>query len=111
MNLKIEIENTGNEYVVKLVGEIDVHSAGELRDVLIPLSEVAGNDVKIDMSGITFLDSTGLGIFIAAYKSSEKNNSRLTLIRVRDRVFRLFKVTGIDTIMDVRGELEVDGSD
>ena len=89
---------------MKLTGEIDVYTAPKLKQEILPLTEKAGNKVKIDLQHTNYLDSTGLGVFISAYKSSKKNGSELKLIHVHDRVLRLFKVTGLHEIMDVETE-------
>ncbi|MFD2132076.1 STAS domain-containing protein [Pseudogracilibacillus auburnensis] len=104
LNLKIDILREENNYIVRLTGEIDVYTAPKLKDKLLPLTEKEGNKIKIDLANTTYLDSTGLGVFISAYKSTKQNNSNLKLIHVRDRVLRLFQVTGLHEIMN----LEID---
>lgn len=101
MNLTIDIKKEGKKHIVKLRGEIDVFTAPTLREKLIPLTEETGNDIKIDLEEISYLDSTGLGAFIQAYKSSKQHNSELEIIHVKKRVFRLFQVTGLNDIMEV----------
>lgn len=101
MNLTIDIKEDGNKYTVQLRGEIDVYTAPALREKLIPLTEQAGNNIKVDLEEISYLDSTGLGAFIHAYKSSKQHNSEIEIIHVKDRVFRLFQVTGLNDIMEV----------
>jgi len=102
MNLAVGIEETQNHYTVKVSGEIDVYTAPELKDKLLPLTEVHGNDIQVDLKDITYMDSTGLGVFISAYKSAKEHESSMELIHAKDRVSRLFKVTGLDEIMNVR---------
>ncbi len=107
MNLKIDVSDSNNTAIVQLTGEIDVFTAPLLVEKLIPLTEVEGKNVQVDLEKTTYLDSTGLGIFISAYKSSQEHKSTLELINVKDRVLRLFKVTGLDKIMNVK----TDGTD
>src|SRR5699024_11081734 len=47
------------------------------------------------------LDSTGLGVFLSAYKSAIEHESSLELIHARDRVSSLFKVSGLDEVMNL----------
>jgi anti-sigma B factor antagonist len=108
MNLAIGIEENSNQYVVSVSGEIDVYTAPELIEKLLPLTEVNGNEIQIDLQNTTYLDSTGLGVFINAYKSTKEHQSHLELIHLKDRVLRLFKVTGLDEIMNIR-PTKVDG--
>lgn len=102
MNLAVGIEEAQNHYTVKVSGEIDVYTAPELKDKLLQLTEVHGNDIQVDLKDITYMDSTGLGVFISAYKSAKEHESSMELIHAKDRVSRLFKVTGLDEIMNVR---------
>lgn len=112
MNLKIEQSNEGNDYLVQLAGEIDVYTADKLSETVIPLTVNKENSVKVDLDGISYLDSTGLGVFIAAYKSAKKHDSCLKIVNTKERVLRLFQITGLDEIIDVRGKDrvgEIDG--
>lgn len=101
MNLYIDIKKDGKKQIVKLQGEIDVYTAPSLSEKLLPLTEQAGNDIKVDLADVTYLDSTGLGAFIHAYKSAQQHDSKLEIVHVKDRVFRLFEVTGLIDIMEV----------
>lgn len=103
MNVTISVENDGKKHIVKLSGEIDVHTIGQVQSAVLALTETPHHHVFIDLEKVTYLDSTGLGIFVAAYKSAEKNKSKLSIINAQERVFRLFKITGLDTIIDVQG--------
>lgn len=106
MDLAIDISRENTYYVVKPVGEIDVYTAPILKEKLLPLTEENGAKIKIDLHDTRYLDSTGLGIFINAYKSSKKHGSELTFIHLHDRVLRLFKVTGLYKIMDIEESIE-----
>lgn len=101
MNLKINVSEEEHTATVQLTGEIDVYTAPMLVEKLLPLTEMEGHVVEVDLGKTTYLDSTGLGTFISAYKSSQEHDSTLRLIHVKDRVLRLFEVTGLDKIMSV----------
>lgn len=111
MNLSIDINEKENGVIVKLKGEIDIYTAPKLRKSLIPLTEKSEDTVCVDLNGVTYLDSTGLGIFIYALKSATKHESDLKLIRVKDRVLRLFEVTGLKEIMTIKTVEEVNMKD
>lgn len=109
MNLQISRDVRGSVEIVKLSGEVDAYTAPELREMLIPLIEKENAEVLVDLSDIAYMDSTGLGIFIAGLKSSKKYNSTFKLSGLTPRVRRLFEITGLTDIMDleekVRGGL------
>ena len=109
MNLAIDVQESQNRFTLKITGEIDVYTAPELKDQLLPLTEVEGNAVEADLAGVSYMDSTGLGVFISAYKAAKEYDSYFELTHVQDRVSRLFKVTGLDEIMNVRFDESKEG--
>ncbi len=102
MNLTIDVDQTGDTATVMLSGEIDIYTAHELKEKLLPLVEKVNEDVKVDLGNVSYMDSTGLGVFIHAYKSAVANESNLELIHAQDRVLRLFTVTGLDEILNIK---------
>ena len=106
LNLTIDVENEHDIKHVQITGEIDVYTASTLKEKLIPLTEKKGQIVKVNLENTTHLDSTGLGVFIHAYKSSEEHESTLQLVHAQDRILRLFKVTGLHKIMDISTDEE-----
>ncbi|SDI21920.1 STAS domain-containing protein [Alteribacillus bidgolensis] len=106
MNLDIRTEEKDHRNILYVGGEIDAYTASQLREALLPLTEKDGTNVIVDLSGVDYIDSTGLGIFIGALKSSNSNNTTLKLIGLNSRVKRLFSITGLDEVMDIDEERE-----
>lgn len=105
MNLTIKITDEPNKFIVHLSGEIDAYTAPNLKETLIPLTQQKGRIVEVDLEKVTYMDSTGLGIFISALKSTKEHDSKLILVNIQERVLRLFKITGLDEIMDVNAAI------
>ncbi|HEY4601016.1 MAG TPA: STAS domain-containing protein [Cerasibacillus sp.] len=101
MNLTIDVLEKEQQSIVCLSGEIDVYTANDLKERLIPLTEKEGTVVEVDFNHVRYMDSTGLGVFIGALKSTKKHGSHLKLIHLNHRVLRLFKITGLNEIMDI----------
>lgn len=108
MNLVVDVMEVDKKSKVILSGEIDAYTAPELKEKLLPLTKKDGQTVEVDLDNVGYMDSTGLGVFISALKSTNEHNSHLTLVNLQERVLRLFKITGLDEIMDIsegiRGE-------
>ncbi|MEF2292824.1 MULTISPECIES: STAS domain-containing protein [Virgibacillus] len=106
MNLTINVVNEQpSKSIVYLAGEIDAYTAPDLKEALIPLMRQEEQVVEVDLAEVNYMDSTGLGTFISALKSSKEYNSKLTLVNIQDRVLRLFQITGLDEIMDIRASI------
>lgn len=101
MNLTIDVSNKENVAYVTLSGEVDAFTAPKLKETLLPLTKETGSTVEVDFKDVNYMDSTGLGVFISALKSSKEHNTELKLVHMQDRVYRLFKITGLVEIMNI----------
>ena len=103
MNLHVNVEKEGNQSLVKLSGETDVYTVSILEEKVLPLVDTE-EKVQVDLHKVTYMDSTGLGVFISAYKKAQENNCHFEIVHAHDRVLRLFIVTGLDEIINLRTE-------
>ncbi|HEX6923455.1 MAG TPA: STAS domain-containing protein [Bacillales bacterium] len=106
MNLEIKHQETGECQNLSVAGEIDAYTAPQLREELLPLTEKQGAKVSVDLSGVQYMDSTGLGVFVAGLKSSKKHGSRLEIKKATPRVKRLFDITGLAEIINISSEVK-----
>ncbi|TDQ36718.1 STAS domain-containing protein [Aureibacillus halotolerans] len=110
MNLTIDQNTTQSTHLVRLTGEVDAFTAPKLREALLPLTEQEGAEVIVDLTDVSYMDSTGLGVFIGALKSAKKNNGNIKLTGMNKRVERLFTITGLTEVLEIdnsmRGELQ-----
>ena len=101
MNLSIKESRQGSAVYLYLTGEVDAYTAPRLREVLIPLAERPQEEIIVNLEGVSYIDSTGLGIFIGALKATHVNKSTMRLSGVTNRIRRLFTITGLDEVIDI----------
>ncbi|KKI92198.1 hypothetical protein WQ54_10255 [Bacillus sp. SA1-12] len=106
MNIKIDIENLDDKEMVLVAGEIDAYTAPRLRETLIPLAEKPNPNIIVNLKQVSYMDSTGLGVFVGLLKVIRKNNGQLNLIELSDRLERLFSITGLNDIIDISSKSE-----
>lgn len=87
-----------------LSGEIDAHSAALLREVLFPAPPVG--DLRIDMSQVTFIDSSGLRVVLEAHQAFERDSRRLVLVAPSRQVARVITVAGLVAHLHVDPRLD-----
>jgi len=98
------IEEVGNAWVVTLRGEIDAYSAPSLREDLRVLVEERGAlVVVIDLSAVTFLDSSGLGAIVGILRRLRERDGRLTIVEPESAASRIFGQTGLDAVLELYG--------
>jgi anti-sigma B factor antagonist len=92
--------------VVDVAGEVDVFSAPELAEQLTQLFDAGRQTVVVDLTSVTFLDSTGLGTLVAARNRAEEAGGRLPIIGNAERVLKLFRITGLDEVFEIYPSIE-----
>jgi len=83
---------------VTLAGELDVSTAPTLRAVLVEATDPRPDRVVIDLSDVTYLDSTGLGVLVGAHRRAVAYGGALAFICPAGRVRHLFELTGMSGV-------------
>lgn len=91
---QLEIARGEGDRTLVLTGVVDSHTAARLSDRLDRLGERA--DVAIDISGVEFIDSSGLRAVIAAHVALAEAGHRLVLVGSSEPFDRLLEITGLD---------------
>lgn len=92
----IDVEGNGSSRVVKLTGECDLSSAPALRETLRPLVPPDVTQLTVDVSGLDFIDSTGLGVIVGALRRIREAGGELTMSGAQGQVLRVLEVTRLD---------------
>ncbi|HET6153257.1 MAG TPA: STAS domain-containing protein [Marmoricola sp.] len=85
-----------------VAGEFDIATTEEFREQGRACLEADVATIEVDLSDVTFIDSSGLGALVGLRKECAKADAALVLIDVPPSVTRLFEVTGLTAIFDVR---------
>jgi anti-sigma B factor antagonist len=86
----------GDRHVVTCRGELDLHTAPDLRERLVGAIEGGKQDVVVDLTEVTFLDSTILTVLMQRRRELTDRGGRLALVGVRPEVRLIFEIAGLD---------------
>ena len=106
MNLAINILQNDVGYTVQLNGEIDAYTASDLKNKVMPITSEKEVHIVVDFHNVDYMDSTGLGVFIALLKAVKKNDGKLEFTGVSKRLKRLFDITGLTEILNLNSILK-----
>jgi anti-sigma B factor antagonist len=97
--LSITSGRDGDVHTIALSGELDLANAPEVERQLTGAEAADATSIVLDLSGLTFIDSTGIRMIVSADARSRANSHRLTLLRGSPAVQRVFVISGIDKIV------------
>lgn len=98
----IVVERFPERAVAKLVGELDLATAPQLRELLATLTQSDVLHITLDLEELTFVDSVGLSVVISAHKRLASAGGQLLIEYPPARIRRLFTVSGVASFLNVR---------
>jgi len=101
VDLSIASADRGDVTVVHVGGEIDVYTAPLLRERLDEHISVGRSHLIVDLEGVSFMDSTGLGVLVGRLKLVRAQNGTLRLVCASERILKVFAITGLDKVFQI----------
>jgi anti-sigma B factor antagonist len=89
--------------VVTCIGELDVYGAQKLRDAFTALNNQGLNRVLVDLSQVSYIDSTGMGTMIGALKRTRSVGGSLDLACNQEGLLRFFRGSGLTIVFRIFG--------
>ncbi len=105
MAFAIEASPAGRVVVLAVRGDVDIATAPKLRD---RLADAVGlyEGIVVDLGDVPFLDSTGLGVLVAAQNRAKTEGSSLVIARPQRIVRNALRLVQVDTVIDVYASLD-----
>jgi anti-sigma B factor antagonist len=103
--LQIEAHDHDGLAHVVLTGELDLSTIDRLEQELARVEGAGPATVALDLSRLTFLDSSGLRVIVSADQRARRENRRFVVVRGPDTVQRVFSITRLDEQLDLVGDL------
>jgi anti-sigma B factor antagonist len=94
----MESITAGNCAVLRVAGDIDGHTAPELRQRVIHLADNGTLHIIADLRSVDFLDSTGLGVLVGGLKRLRMREGSLAMVTSGGRILQLFEITGLSRV-------------
>jgi anti-sigma B factor antagonist len=90
--------------VLAVSGDLDISGVDEFLDQASRLLDTAPDAVDIDLGGVTFIDSSGLGALVRLHRSAAGSGRQLRLANVPRPVSRILELTGLTELFTERSE-------
>jgi anti-sigma B factor antagonist len=104
MNLEIKKQEGEHGITLFLAGEVDVYTSLQLKKELTALIDRQVYEVILELSKVSYMDSTGLGVIIGGLKAARNHQGKIILLNPTPRLERLFSITGLSEVMEIKKE-------
>ena len=97
----VDADCTVDTAVLRLRGELDMATAVALRLALADAIDGGPSSLEVDLSELTFVDSTGIGVLVGASRRAEDAGCSFVLRGPSRSVMKALHLTGVDKVMDI----------
>lgn len=103
----MQIAKTSNpdRHVITVSGEVDLASSPQLDDAIISALNAGAKAVAIDLTDVSFMDSSGLGVIVRGLKRCREAEIDLDLVITNERVLKVFGITGLDQVIPIHSSI------
>ena len=102
--MDINVNSRELDNMVQLIeakGEIDVYTSSKLKDAINAHIDQGKVNLIIDLEGVRYIDSTGLGVLIGALKRVREGQGHIALVCTNGQVVKIFDITGLSKIFEI----------
>jgi anti-sigma B factor antagonist len=106
MIMQIATTPGSDRYVITVSGEVDLASSPDLDAAIIVAIESGSSSLVVDLSDVSFMDSSGLGVIVRGLKRCREADKDLDLVITNERVLKVFGITGLDQVIPIHDSIE-----
>ena len=102
--MNCEIRDEGGVAVIALTGDVDLESSPKVRTALLDCVGMK-RAVVVDMSGVSYIDSSGVASLVEAYQTAKKSETSFALVEVSPAAMRVLELARLDKVFTIHASL------
>ena len=106
IDLLVRSRTEGPWAIVDVEGEVDMFTAPKLRERIVQLIDEGHHKITVNLQGVSFMDSTGLGTLVGGLKRVKEHDGALALVCTNRPVLRVLSITGLNNVFPVFDTVE-----
>jgi anti-sigma B factor antagonist len=104
--LQVDVLDRHGWRVVRATGQLDVATAPEFRQTLVQAQYGGETHVVVDLNGVEFIDSMGLGVLVGGLKRARTHQCQFVVACEHPRILRVLELTGLGHVLRVVPDTE-----
>src|SRR5437773_813184 len=102
MTKPLRTDRQGARARVVLTGDLDLDSSADLLAAVVGELDAGATEVVVDLGGLDFMDSSGLGTLVGCWRRAKDARADLTVVDPSEDVRTILEITGLDQILPIR---------
>lgn len=99
--MDINITDSADSTIVVVKGDIEIMTIKDFKDKLLNLGQNSEKDIEIDLSGVDYIDSSGVGVLISLLKLQKKKGRVLKMSNVSEKVLDVLKLSSLADVFNL----------
>jgi anti-sigma B factor antagonist len=99
--MKVQVRNLDNIVIIDCTGEVDLYSSPELRDALLPAIKADGPCVLVNMTGVSYIDSSGIATLVEGLQLSRQTKTRFGLFGLRPNARSVLELSRLNKVFAI----------
>ncbi len=100
-DLKIDTRMVNGKAVLDLTGEVDSYNSPKLREKMVALIDEGSLHLIVNMTGVDYIDSTGLGTLVGGLKRASEKDGSIGIICPNEQIYKVFSITGLVKVFPI----------
>ncbi|MEW6443851.1 MAG: STAS domain-containing protein [bacterium] len=103
--MEMQVRQEGALHIVSCQGRMDANVSGALKDRIQQLVDKGATRLVLDLEGVDFLDSSGLGVLVACLRRVREKQGEIKLSGLRPEVRSIFEITRVSRLFHICGDV------
>lgn len=104
--LQVTTSTANDRLVVNVCGEVDLRTSPQLRAALLESAQKTTGSLLVDLSGVSYMDSSGVGTMVYVKRQVERDGRRLVLVGLQPRVRSVLEITHLDKFFTIAQSID-----
>lgn len=101
MKINTSFDEPSGVLTVSVEGDVDISNVKELKSSLEECIIEYQPDIILNCEGLSYIDSTGLGVLVSALKKAQTYEKNISIIQLKPYLYKIFELTGLDKIFEI----------
>ena len=99
--MKVQVRNADKTTIIDCTGEVDLYSSPSLRDALLKEMRAGASDVLVNMSGVSYIDSSGIATLVEGLQLSQRTKTRFGLYGLRNNARSVLELARLNRVFPI----------